>query len=112
MNAEKFEEWKETIGTTIGEASMLWDELPKGVFESTRAIELNNRLIALVEQAYKAGLERAAEIAEISCCDGCAAWIIRAEAAAKLFIENIQSDGFGNYDHDSDMFRKLLEVLN
>lgn len=39
------QELKEIIGIAIGEASMCWSEPPKGVFDSTRAIEISNRLL-------------------------------------------------------------------
>lgn len=37
----------EIIGQAIGEASMCWDETPKGVFDSTRAIKILNSLLKL-----------------------------------------------------------------
>lgn len=33
-----------TIGIAIGEASMCWSEVPKGVFESSKAKEITNNL--------------------------------------------------------------------
>ena len=42
-------ELKEIIGQVIGEASMLWSEIPKGVFESTKACELIDRTVALID---------------------------------------------------------------
>ena len=42
-----FEQMKEIIGQSIGEASMCWDEIPKGVFDSTRANKILNTLLKL-----------------------------------------------------------------
>ena len=42
MDANKF---KELVYQTVGEASMCWSELPGGVFDSTKAKELADRLI-------------------------------------------------------------------
>jgi DNA adenine methylase len=42
-----FEHIKEIIGQSIGEASMCWDEIPKGVFDSTRASKILNNLLKL-----------------------------------------------------------------
>lgn len=34
------------VGETMGEASVtLWDETPKGIFNSSKAIELTNRIV-------------------------------------------------------------------
>lgn len=37
--------FKELVGECIGEASMCWSETPKGVFDSTRAEALMNKII-------------------------------------------------------------------
>jgi DNA adenine methylase len=42
-----FEQLQEIIGQAIGEASMCWDEIPKGVFDSTRAKKILNNLLKL-----------------------------------------------------------------
>lgn len=42
--------FRELIGVSIGEASMCWSETPSGVFDSTRAKEIYDKLIAAVEQ--------------------------------------------------------------
>lgn len=42
--------FRELIGISIGEASMCWSETPSGVFDSTRAKEIYDKLIAAVEQ--------------------------------------------------------------
>lgn len=42
--------FRELIGISIGEASMCWSETPSGVFDSTRAKEICDKLIAAVEQ--------------------------------------------------------------
>ena len=42
----------------IGEASMLWSEIPTGIFESTKACELGERRITEIEQAQKELLEK------------------------------------------------------
>lgn len=39
------EELKEIIGIAIGEASMCWSEPPTGVFDSTRASSVADRLL-------------------------------------------------------------------
>lgn len=42
MTEEKF---KEIVGIAIGEASVCWSEVPKGIFNSDRAIEICERII-------------------------------------------------------------------
>lgn len=37
--------WEELINTALGEASMCWSETPAGVFDSTKALEISERLI-------------------------------------------------------------------
>jgi len=37
------------ICEAIGEASMCWDPIPTGVFESTRALEISNRLFKKIK---------------------------------------------------------------
>ena len=37
--------FRDKVGTTIGEASMLWSEIPHGVFNSTKAQLLSERLL-------------------------------------------------------------------
>ena len=37
--------WEELINTAIGEASMCWSETPKGVFDSTKALEIGKKLL-------------------------------------------------------------------
>ena len=44
---EAFSHVEEIIGQAIGEASMCWDETPKGVFDSSRAIKILNSLLKL-----------------------------------------------------------------
>jgi hypothetical protein len=46
MKREKF---KELVGMSIGRASMCWSEAPKGVFDSTTASQLVDRIL---EAAY------------------------------------------------------------
>ena len=40
----------EKVHQAIGEASMCWSEIPKGVFNSTRAIEIADELIEAIEE--------------------------------------------------------------
>lgn len=40
---------RERIAEIIGEASMLWSETPKGVFNSKKAIELINEVMTHIE---------------------------------------------------------------
>ena len=37
--------WEESIMTAMGEASMCWSETPKGVFDSTRALQIGKKLL-------------------------------------------------------------------
>lgn len=37
--------WEELIMTAIGEASMCWSETPKGVFDSTKAKQIGEKLL-------------------------------------------------------------------
>jgi len=45
MDRKKLEK---IIAETIGEASMLWSETPKGIFEAGKASELIDRTIDLI----------------------------------------------------------------
>jgi hypothetical protein len=45
MDRKKLEK---IIAETIGEASMLWSETPKGIFESDKASELVDRTVDLI----------------------------------------------------------------
>ena len=40
------EQFRELVGIAIGEASMCWSEVPSGVFDSTKAKELVDRIVA------------------------------------------------------------------
>lgn len=44
------EERKQLIGEAIGEASMCWGEMPTGVFDSTRASKIVDRVVAALEK--------------------------------------------------------------
>ena len=44
---------EQIIAEAIGEASMLWSETPKGVFESTKANELVKKVIGLLSENVK-----------------------------------------------------------
>jgi hypothetical protein len=50
--------WRIIILETIGEASMLWSETPRGVFESGKAFELGERIINQIEAAQSAEIKR------------------------------------------------------
>ncbi len=39
-------DWSELVMAAIGEASMCWSETPKGVFNSTKAKEIGEKLLA------------------------------------------------------------------
>lgn len=41
------------IGECIGEASMLWSEIPSGTFESTKAAELSIRVTQEIEKRFR-----------------------------------------------------------
>jgi len=41
---------REALGEIIGEASMCWSETPSGVFDDERAVDLIDRVMALVEK--------------------------------------------------------------
>ena len=51
------EEIATTINEAIGEASMLWDEIPKGVFESDKAIQLSERTMEAIRARLRKKLE-------------------------------------------------------
>ncbi len=38
-------DWEKLIMTAIGEASMCWSEIPKGVFDSTKAVRIGKKLL-------------------------------------------------------------------
>lgn len=43
-------EFRELVGIGIGEASVCWDEIPTGVFESTKACAIVDRIVAAYEK--------------------------------------------------------------
>jgi hypothetical protein len=48
----------EIVGQAIGEASMLWSETPKGVFNSSRGIEIKNEVkLAIRDEILKETLK-------------------------------------------------------
>lgn len=47
------EQLHEAVFSALGEASMCWSETPTGVFDSERASEIGNRLIALIKGENK-----------------------------------------------------------
>jgi hypothetical protein len=47
------EKLREIIMAAIGEASMCWSELPKGIFESDRAIKIGEELILKINALDK-----------------------------------------------------------
>lgn len=50
MNMKTAEELKKIVFEALGEASMCWSETPKGVFESTRAEEIGNRVMEAIKE--------------------------------------------------------------
>jgi hypothetical protein len=48
---------REVIGIAIGEASMCWSELPKGVFDSIKASALVDRILLACDQALREAVE-------------------------------------------------------
>lgn len=40
---------REAVGIAIGEASMCWEQTPAGVFDSSRALDVANRLCERIE---------------------------------------------------------------
>jgi hypothetical protein len=43
----KSDEFRDKVGMAIGEASMLWSEVPGGVFESVKAIKVVDDIVTL-----------------------------------------------------------------
>lgn len=58
--SEEQESIESIIGVAIGEASMCWSETPKGVFDSTRAKEICDRVSAKL--IWKAEKDRSAKL--------------------------------------------------
>jgi hypothetical protein len=52
LQMEKQTKLMEIVGLAIGEASMLWSEIPKGVFESTKAKELMLKTVHAIEEVF------------------------------------------------------------
>lgn len=46
-------ELKEEIFKLIGEASMCWEPIPTGVFDSSKAIQIGNQIMFLLEKELK-----------------------------------------------------------
>lgn len=49
--------WGELIMTALGEASMCWSETPKGVFDSTKAIQIGEKLLEDIKSGPKKAQE-------------------------------------------------------
>jgi hypothetical protein len=49
---ETHKEIETLIGEAIGEASMCWSETPQGIFDSTRAREICDRLTEAVKRRH------------------------------------------------------------
>lgn len=45
-------ELTEVVFTALGEASMCWSETPKGIFESTRAKEIGDRVMNSIQHHH------------------------------------------------------------
>lgn len=66
-------EFEELVGIAIGEASMCWSETPKGVFESTRASGIVDRIMGALRkerdtlQAENEGLESSVKESAARC---------------------------------------------
>ena len=48
---------REAVCLTIGQASMCWSEIPKGVFQDTEATRLVDELMAVIEQYAQEGIK-------------------------------------------------------
>jgi hypothetical protein len=48
--------FRETVGIAIGEASMCWSETPKGIFNSTRASAIVDRIVKFHEKTLAESL--------------------------------------------------------
>lgn len=48
----KHKTFRELAGEIVGEASMCWTETPHGIFDSTRASSLVDKLVAAHEKIY------------------------------------------------------------
>ncbi len=46
-------DWEKLVMEALGEASMCWSETPKGVFDSTKAREIGERLLAALKTDIK-----------------------------------------------------------
>lgn len=53
MSDSKPRDFMELVGTAIGRASVCWDEMPKGVFDSTTARKLCDEIIAAYDSLVK-----------------------------------------------------------
>lgn len=60
--AEEYKPFKEIVGIAIGRASVCWDELPHGIFDSTRASELVDEIVSAYDQLASELAEARAEI--------------------------------------------------
>ncbi len=91
---------EEIIGQAIGEASMCWSEIPKGIFDSSNASRITKETILSIRQRIKEEMltRKALTICshgEISYCDSC--------------IE--QNNAIWNYNQAiSDMEKRIEEL--
>lgn len=56
---------KQIVGEAIGEASMCWSETPRGIFDSTRASKIADRVLnATIDPEWDALVEEMVEVFE------------------------------------------------
>ena len=46
-------DWKGLIMTVLGEASMCWSEIPKGIFDDDKAMKIGEKLLANIKNGHK-----------------------------------------------------------
>ncbi len=93
------------VGESIGAASMCWSELPRGVFDSTRAVELIGKIVAeyealqskleKVEAENKKLLEsfKCLEVIEKHCNEFGRVIFKRNDSSHKIIIEALKGEG-------------------
>lgn len=106
---------REKIGMALGEASMCWSEIPSGVFDSTRAVGICNKLYdslaAELEQCRKERDERPTVWAYEQVCKANEDKRLKLDLALKAidkYLEYFSAVEDGEYPRHVNTFEMIL----
>ena len=96
-------EFRTVLGEGIGVASMCWDEIPKGVFDSTRAQSVLEEILAYHDRDIS---RKAEEIARLRKC------LELAEGALKSVLREVPSTARGFWPGSGDCIVQVRDALS